>query len=64
MTTVSRRHFVQTTLGVAALGAPELFAQPAPAGTISIALAARAPTTLNPMRASRTGADNWGRPTV
>jgi peptide/nickel transport system substrate-binding protein len=60
MTTVSRRHFVQTTLGVAALGAPELFAQPAPAGTISIALAARAPTTLNPMRASRTGADNWG----
>ena len=32
MTTLSRRHFVQTTLGAAALGAPDLFAQPAATG--------------------------------
>ncbi|CAM3768629.1 ABC transporter substrate-binding protein [Polaromonas hydrogenivorans] len=60
MTTVSRRSFVQTTLAAASLGAPALFAQPANTNTISIALASRAPLTLNPQQANRSGADAWG----
>lgn len=58
MTTVSRRSFVQTSLAAAALGTPTLFAQPA--NTISIALAARAPLTLNPQSPIRSGGDAWG----
>ena len=57
--TVSRRSFVQkTSVAAATLGAPALFAQPA--SSISIALASRAPTTLNPFQPGRTGGDNWG----
>lgn len=56
--TVSRRTFVQSSIGAAAaLGAPHAFAQPAP--IISIALAARAATALSAIAPSRTGADNW-----
>lgn len=61
MTPVTRRNFVQTTsLAAAALGAPALFAQPTDGNTISIALAARSPLSLNPQQASRSGADAWG----
>ncbi len=60
MDTVSRRHFVQTSVGAAALGAPALFAQTAQTEGLSIALASRAPVTLNPFQAGRTGGDSWG----
>jgi len=54
----SRRHFLG---GAAAVGAGALDATPAGAqgAGISIALAARAPTGLNPQQTALTGADNW-----
>ncbi|WP_431284574.1 ABC transporter substrate-binding protein [Humitalea sp. 24SJ18S-53] len=55
--TISRR---QLGLGAASLG----LASAAPAlgqtGPITIALASRAPTTLNPQQPGPTGGDNWG----
>ena len=60
MSTVSRRDFVQTSLGAAALGSSSaLFAQTPATGAISIALASRSPTTVNPFQPGRTGGDNW-----
>jgi peptide/nickel transport system substrate-binding protein len=61
---LTRRHFLTTTaLGAASLatlqlGVSNAFAQ-TEAGTITIALAARAPSGVNPQQSGLTGGDNW-----
>jgi peptide/nickel transport system substrate-binding protein len=63
--TISRRRFLANSAAAGAataaamtLGLPSARAQSAP-GTISIALAARAPTGVNPQQTGLTGGDNW-----
>lgn len=63
--TISRRRFLaNSTAAGAATAAALTFGLPAAraqsaAGTISIALAARAPTGVSPMQTGLTGGDNW-----